>query len=57
MMTTSEVPMACLMSRMGGLSKKTMAGTMMMPPPTPNKPLATPLTSPIIEAIRICMAA
>ena len=52
MMTTSDVPTACLMSRIGGLRKRSMAGTITMPPPTPNRPLVIPLTSPMIPAGR-----
>ena len=45
----SEVPMAILVS---SFNRKTMAGTMMMPPPTPQSPLMTPLTRPIVPAIK-----
>src|SRR5438093_4218584 len=52
MITTSEVPMAILMSRIGGLRKNIIAGTITTPPPTPNRPLVTPPTKPITPAYR-----
>src|SRR5262249_830582 len=36
--------------------KNIIAGTITMPPPTPNSPLAIPLTKPINAAMRYCMA-
>ena len=52
MITASEVPTASLMSI---FMKNIMAGTMTIPPPTPNNPLVTPLTAPINAAIKYCM--
>jgi hypothetical protein len=48
-MTASEVPTASVIGRP---SRSTSAGTITKPPPTPKKPVSTPVRSPIAAARR-----
>jgi hypothetical protein len=57
MITASDVPIATLMlSPIWSRMKNIIAGTITIPPPTPNNPLVIPLTNPITPAIKNCMA-